>query len=381
MDGGYATYDEDYAIEDGDEACSLLQDSRRRTPLHINNYLTQMEKLQKQRKQRQRQVRYLSAALGFVTLCGVAWARQSHLEVVTVLFPEPQQANFVPPSTICDTRQCLDLVPRSALDLKSPTCDSVEPALYENLARYVFDAHYANVWRHDPTMQCSKPSVLNFTATAVPDTRFDLCRHHSSNVAIEAVGMFGTSGNVELAKAIIVSRAATAAIGTPTFLSHVSEKWNRSRLQGLPNGVINPVHDDGIWLTVYFPIDFASELNVEVRRKESADAAPVQISTTVAVPPQTGLAAVRLDRQLHQGWPAGEYVVALTTNDDADTEQIVPFTVLPTSAIGQYAVFREKYDLVWPSPANVNATDSDMCASASENLTAYCACQRRQRQH
>ncbi|KAF0718630.1 Aste57867_1565 [Aphanomyces stellatus] len=384
-------YDEDYAIEDGDEVHGLLQGSRRHTPLHINTYLSQMEKLQKQRKARQRQFRLLALSLGVVTLCGIAWTRQSHVELEMLLFKgdaqestpraafshadAPDDDDSVPSSNCNDATPCVHFLPTPETTLKD-TCGVVDASLYESLALYLVEKQYMAQWPLDVNFTCTTPTVSEWTASALPAPARGPCHYHADVVGLKANGTI--AGLPHQIAGTFVTRATqpivASANGTHALLlgAHVSETWRDNMLQGVP-GFINP-SPHGIWLTVDLPnAALADTTTVVVVEKKLASNHTIQLSTTVNVPSgTTGLLALRLDQSPDQRWLPGDYDVVV-----ADTWH-VPFTVLSTDSRANFAVFDEKLDSksVALTHSATDAKRAQACVEYFTTIETYCSCQK-----
>ncbi|KAG9406793.1 hypothetical protein AC1031_003118 [Aphanomyces cochlioides] len=362
MDRG--AYDEEYALDDGDEYSSLLQDSGRQTPPHINSYFSQMERMQRERKLRRQMHRYLAMVFGVVALSGWAWTQNSHVELTTTAAARLERVDHRPSSSFCESRQCIDFIPRSKLD---DTCEAaIDPQLFHALAKYVFETSYTTLWSRDPTLQCTQPKLVNYSATAASMNGVS-CAHYAQVVDIEAVGLFTADGAIERAVAKLTSVEATERLDPEVvaIVAHVGEKWSHSNLMGIP-GLINPAHDErSIWLVLELPVELAlTELTVVV----NTSVADVLLNTTFGLPADTGLVALRLDRELNQEWPAGEYTAIVSQ------KWKVSFTVLPNDSRAIAASIQDKFILEVTTPS-ANKTEFASACSTLTNLTQYCACQ------
>ncbi|CAK4696944.1 hypothetical protein LEN26_014193 [Aphanomyces euteiches] len=357
-------YDEDYELDDGDEYSSLLQDSRRQTPPHINSYFSQMERMQRERKLHRQMHRYLAMLFGVVALSGWAWTQNSHVELTTTAAARLERVDHRP--SFCESRQCIDFIPRTKLD---DTCVSaIDPQLFHAMAKYVFETSYTTLWPLDPTLQCTQPKLVNYSATAASTNGVPSCAHYAQVVDIEAVGLFTADGAIERAVATLTSVDATERLDpdVAAIVAHVGEKWSHSNLMGTP-GLINPTHDEerDIWLVLELPVELAlTELTVVV----TTSVADVLLNTTFGLPADTGLVALRLDRELNQEWPAGEYTAVVSQ------KWKVSFTVLSNDSRAIAASIQNKFILEVTTPS-ANKTELASACSALTNLTQYCACQ------
>ncbi|EQC35228.1 hypothetical protein SDRG_07457 [Saprolegnia diclina VS20] len=347
------SYRDEYPVgsDDDDEVCSLLSNPRRRAPLHMNSYLSQIEQHQRARLQRWRRLKMFFAVI-------IALATLTTLSLQYSTWQPDATPSFVVAraTSICDSTQCIDIVPRAKL--LPGTCPALDRDHMRVVAGYILGRLYLDTWPGDANFSCSQPRVTNFTMRYEDEITAPLA---ACPLGVTVAGILTPTSLPKTMATRLVSIDHTEYM-TPGLAVVVSDGWDGQSIQGLPGIVLND-HIDGIWLGLAIP----SGANVTQIRMRITDDEGRRDSLQVAVtlPPTTALAGIRLDRD-GRAWPPGRYRV-----DAADLFS-TSFLVLSTSSQVMATL-----DDVFKPPTWLNQTAFTRVQAScrDDHGNAYCACQ------
>ncbi|KDO19876.1 hypothetical protein SPRG_14907 [Saprolegnia parasitica CBS 223.65] len=344
------SYRDEYPVgsDDDDEVCSLLNNPRRRAPLHMNSYLSQIEQHQRARLQRWRRLKILFAAI-----IAVATLTTLSLQYSTTWQPDaPPSFVAARAASICDSTQCIDIVPRTKL--LPAVCPALDRDHIHVVADYVVGRLYLETWPGDANFTCSQPRVTNATMRYEDEITAPLAACPMDVTVTGALTPTSLSRTVSTRLYFIDH----ATYRTPGLAVVVSDGWDGQSIQGLPGVVLND-HAEGIWLGLAVP----SGVNVTQIHMHITDAEGRRdlLEVVVTLPPTTALAGIRLDRD-GRAWPPGRYHV------DAANLFATSFLVLSTSS----RAIAPLDDVIKP-PAVFNGTA--VAAACQDRVNDYCACQ------
>ncbi|OQR91003.1 hypothetical protein ACHHYP_05063 [Achlya hypogyna] len=364
------SYRDEYPVgsDDDDEESRLLRSPRRRTPLHMNSYHAQIEQVTRSRKRTTRRLRLLLASVAaVVVVSSVSWRYEATWSSLEVGAPPSLMVERV--ASICDSSQCIDVVPKTKV--VTSDCVSLDDDHIAVLAQHALDTLYASAWPADVNFTCSRPRVLN--ASVVPAVEITaplaLCPLdiQVSGVLTQQWSILSVNIRVRFVDtATNVMRAMRSIYVEPGVMAVVSDGWDDQSIRGLP-GIVPSGHDRGIWLGLAFSAHGpASRLNISV---EDVTRQRKRAAMTVAVPPNTGLLGIRLDRD-GSSWMPGDYEVVV-----AGLLSLKFIVLSGNDAWGlNYQLLREALQPLQVSNDTSKQQPDGVCSGFANNITEYCSC-------